>query len=93
MGKSFYVETCGGAVLLSNSYLGGGFIPILIHTHTHIPQKEMSGISERKNILRCIFLAERGARFPMDKSLLFEAANFIGKKTPFTGISALALDN
>ena len=93
MGKSFYVETCGGAVLLSNSYLGGGFIPILIHTHTHIPQKEMSGTSERKNLLRCIFLAERGARFPMDKSLLFEAANFIGKKTPFTGISALALDN
>jgi hypothetical protein len=91
MGKSFYIETCGGAVLLSNSYLGGGFIPILIHTHKHIPQKEMSGTSERKNNLRCIFVAEKGARFPMDKSLLFEAANFIGKKTPFTGISVLAL--
>jgi len=93
IGKSFYIETVGGAVLLSNSYLGGGFVPILIHTHKHIPQKEMSGTDERKNLLCCIFVAGRGARFPMDKALLFEAADFIGKNTPYPGISVLALGN
>ncbi|WP_232035600.1 hypothetical protein [Methylomusa anaerophila] len=78
LGKSFMLETNGGIIICSNSFLGGGFIPILIHTHKHINSTQAS--LERKRIKLAAFVCEKGARFPMQTSFLFETVDYINKK-------------
>lgn len=87
IGKGCIIDPIGGIVMLSKSYLGGGFIPILIHTHKHILTEGNTGTDERKKILPCIFVAKQGARFPMNNSILFEAADYINKQSPYNGIA------
>ncbi|RFS82439.1 hypothetical protein D0T12_26940 [Actinomadura spongiicola] len=92
LGKGLVIDCVGGAILQSGSFLGGGFMPILIHTHKHIRKSGEAGASERKRILPCIFVAEEGARFPMDAIGLFETVDYLGKDTPHEGIRALPLN-
>ncbi|MGX1773838.1 hypothetical protein ACWIGW_17130 [Nocardia brasiliensis] len=91
LGKGLVIDCVGGAILQSGSFLGGGFMPILIHTHKHIRKSGGSGASERKTIQPCIFAAEAGARFPMDAVGLFETVDYLGKDAPFKGIRAIPL--
>ncbi len=93
LGKGCVIDCVGGAILQRGTFLGGGFMPILIHTHKHIRQAGASGASERKKILPCLFVAEAGARFPMDAVGLFETVDYLGKKAPYPGIRALPLDH
>ncbi|WP_238815890.1 hypothetical protein [Nocardia brasiliensis] len=91
LGKGLVIDCVGGAILQSGSFLGGGFMPILIHTHKHIRKSGGSGASERKTIQPCIFAAEAGARFPMDAVGLFETVDYLGKDAPYQGIRAIPL--
>lgn len=93
IGKGCIIDPVGGIIMLSKSYLGGGFIPILVHTHKHLLIGKNKGADERKKILPCILVARQGARFPMTHSILFEAADYINKKTPYKDIDSFEIDN
>ncbi|WP_237774716.1 hypothetical protein [Actinosynnema sp. ALI-1.44] len=92
LGKGCVIDCVGGAILQRGTFLGGGFMPILIHTHKHIRGSGDSGASERKKILPCVFAAEAGARFPMDAIGLFETVDYLGKDAPYQGIRAVPVD-
>ncbi|MFK0248479.1 hypothetical protein ACIQUM_27620 [Amycolatopsis azurea] len=89
LGKGCVIDCVGGAVLQEGSFLGGGYMPILIHTHKHIRKGGQAAASERKQILPCIFAAEAGARYPMGAIGLFETVDYLGKETPYPGIRAI----
>ncbi len=89
LGKGCVIDCVGGAVLQAGSFLGGGYMPILIHTHKHIRKSNQAAASERKQILPCIFAAEAGARYPMDAIGLFETVDYLGRETPYEGIRAI----
>jgi hypothetical protein len=89
LGKGIVIDCVGGAILQEGSFLGGGFMPILIHTHKHIRGKGEAAASERKRVFPCTFVAEAGARFPMSAIGLFETVDYLGKETPYEGIRAL----
>ncbi|MBB5852556.1 hypothetical protein ACFQ05_04645 [Amycolatopsis umgeniensis] len=89
LGKGCVIDCVGGAVLQAGSFLGGGYMPILIHTHKHIRKSDQAAASERKQILPCIFAAEAGARYPMDAIGLFETVDYLGRETPYEGIRAI----
>lgn len=92
LGKGIVIDCVGGAILQEGSFLGGGFMPILIHTHKHIRGSGEAAASERKRIHPCTFVAEAGARFPMHAVGLFETVDYLGKETPYQGIRALPHD-
>ncbi|MFG2983268.1 hypothetical protein ACGFYQ_18810 [Streptomyces sp. NPDC048258] len=93
LGKGCVVDCVGGAVLQQGSFLGGGFMPILVHTHKHIRASGEPGVAERKKVLPCVFAAEAGARLPMTAIGLFETADYLESgTTPFPGIRPIALD-
>lgn len=92
IGKGCIIDPVGGLVMLSKSYIGGGFIPILIHTHKHILAEGNVGTDERNNIVPCVLVAKKGARFPMNHSLLFEAADYINRETPYPGIEVFKVE-
>lgn len=92
LGKGCVVDGVGGVVVESGAFLGGGFMPILIHTHKHLRNANEPGIAERKRILPCVFGADRGARLPMHAIGLFETAEYLEHESPYPGIRALALD-
>ncbi|WP_410661204.1 hypothetical protein [Amycolatopsis sp. lyj-112] len=89
LGKGLVIDCVGGAILQEGSFLGGGYMPILIHTHKHIRKSDQAAATERKQILPCVFVAEAGARFPMGAVGLFETVDYLGKETPYQGIRAL----
>ncbi|MER7015514.1 hypothetical protein ABT324_29115 [Saccharopolyspora sp. NPDC000359] len=89
LGKGLVIDCVGGAILQQGSFLGGGFMPILIHTHKHIRKSGEVGAAERKRVLPCLFAAEAGARFPMDAVGLFEAVDYLEQETPYPGIRAI----
>ncbi|WP_336047953.1 hypothetical protein [Streptomyces sp. CA2R101] len=94
IGKGCTIDCVGGVVLQRGSFLGGGFMPILIHTHKHIRKAGELGVAERKKILPCVFAARTGARLPMDAIGIFETADYIGQEaSPYTGISAIPFDS
>ncbi|WP_346133793.1 hypothetical protein [Lentzea roselyniae] len=80
LGKGIVIDCVGGAILQEGSFLGGGFMPILIHTHKHIRGSGEAAASERKRIHPCTFVAEAGARFPMHAVGLFETVDYLGKE-------------
>ncbi|MEU3015913.1 hypothetical protein ABZ635_00765 [Nocardiopsis sp. NPDC007018] len=93
LGKGCTIDCVGGAVLQQGSFLGGGFMPVLVHTHKHIRKGGEPGVAERKRVLPCVFAAEAGARLPMDAIGIFETADYLGApSSPHEGIRALALD-
>ncbi|SDT68128.1 hypothetical protein [Actinoplanes derwentensis] len=92
LGKGCVIDCVGGAVLQHSSFLGGGFVPLLIHTHKHVRRAGELGTAERKTVLPCVFAAETGARLPMSAVGLYEAADHLdADPTPFPGIRSLAL--
>ena len=91
LGKGCIIDGVGGSVILSESFIGGGFMPILIHTHKHIKIEKESAINERKNILSCLFFSSHGSRLPMSAVGLFESADYINKSSPYEGISIFSL--
>ncbi|MBA0053687.1 hypothetical protein E0L36_23320 [Streptomyces sp. AJS327] len=94
LGKGTTLDCVGGVVLQRGAFLGGGFMPILIHTHKHIRKRGEPGSAERKRVLPAIFAAEAGARLPMHAIGLFETADYLGADSgPHEGIRALALDD
>lgn len=93
LGKGCVIDCVGGAILQGGSFLGGGYMPILIHTHKHIRNKGESGASERKKVLPCVFVAESGARFPMHAIGLFETVDYLDKETPYEGIRGMRVDS
>ncbi|MDQ0946031.1 hypothetical protein [Streptomyces sp. V1I1] len=92
LGKGCTIDCVGGAVLQQGAFLGGGFMPVLIHTHKHIRKPGEPGAAERKQVLPALFVAEAGARLPMDAIGIFETANYLGLgESPYDGIYAVAL--
>jgi hypothetical protein len=92
LGKGCVIDCVGGAVLGHESFLGGGFMPILVHSHKHLKDENASAASERKRILPCIVAAAAGARLPMSAVGLFEAADYLdGTPSPYPGIYAIPL--
>ncbi|MBB5960376.1 hypothetical protein FHS29_006999 [Saccharothrix tamanrassetensis] len=89
LGKGCVIDCVGGAILQKSTFLGGGFMPILIHTHKHIRKGSEAAASERKQIHSCVFVADAGARYPMSAIGLFETVDFLGKETPYQGIRAI----
>lgn len=93
LGKGCTIDGVGGAVLQQGSFLGGGFMPVLVHTHKHIRKSGEPGAAERKRVLPCVFAAETGARMPMDAIGIFETADYLdGQSSPHAGIRAIGLD-
>lgn len=92
LGKGCVIDCVGGAVLQSGCFLGGGFIPILIHTHKHIRGADEPGAAERKRVLPCVFTATAGSRLPMEAIGILECADYLnGKTIPYPGIRVIAL--
>jgi hypothetical protein len=90
IGKGCKIDVVGGIALCSKSFVGGGFIPLLIHTHKHLSGNGLGGSDERKNILPCIVGVGSRTRIPMHSVGLFEAADFLGKDSPYKGVSVHA---
>jgi hypothetical protein len=93
IGKGCMIDGVGGAVLLRESFIGGGFMPILVHTHKHIRVQGQSAALERKRLLPCVFLMKEGVRFPMSRIGLFEAADHIGTSSGMDGVDSLPIDS
>ncbi|MEU3046633.1 hypothetical protein ABZ705_08890 [Streptomyces sp. NPDC006984] len=92
LGKGCVVDCVGGAVLQQGSFLGGGFLPVLIHTHKHVRRSGEPGAAERRTVLPCVFAAEAGARMPMSAIGLYEAADHVGSDAgPYPGIRSIPL--
>lgn len=92
IGKGTMIDAVGGFVMEESSFVGGGFSPILIHTHKHLQAASGLAAQERKKIAACVFHARRGARLPMTHAGIFETADYLGASSPYPGIAALALD-
>jgi hypothetical protein len=90
IGKGCTIDGVGGAILQQGSFLGGGFMPILIHTHKHIRNAGEPGVAERKRVQPAVFVAMAGARLPMTAIGIFETADFTRSETPYEGILAIA---
>ncbi|MFJ6943276.1 hypothetical protein ACISU4_01210 [Streptomyces wuyuanensis] len=94
IGKGCTIDCVGGAVLQQGSFLGGGFMPILVHTHKHIRNAGEPGVAERKRVLPALFAAKAGARLPMQAIGIFETADYTGQaESPYPGIVAIAFDS
>lgn len=95
MGKGCMIDGVGGALLLSESFIGGGFMPILIHTHKHVRAPGASAADERKRLLPCVFTIESGVRFPMSRIGLFETADYLGRAEAdgIKGVRALSIES
>lgn len=91
IGKGVTLDTVGGVVLGRESFVGGGFLPILIHTHKHLRDESDTAASERRRISRTAFVAENGARFPMSEIGLFECADYLDRPEPFPGIRVISI--
>ncbi|MEU6573876.1 hypothetical protein [Streptomyces sp. NPDC046805] len=93
LGKGCTIDGVGGVVLQQGCFLGGGFVPVLIHTHKHIRKSGEPGVAERKQVLPVVFAAQAGSRLPMQHVGIFETADFLdGEPSPYAGIRAIALD-
>lgn len=77
LGKGCIIDAVGGAVICSESFLGGGFVPLLIHTHKHTGEK---GSSERKNIKGVNIVFPPHSRLAMGSESFIEAANYLDKE-------------
>ena len=75
LGKSLMIEAYGGIIVGNNAFLGGGFIPIVVHTHKHISISD-NAVGERKRIVPSLFVVRSGKRLSMEKSELIEVADF-----------------
>lgn len=94
LGKGLAVDVVGGFAVLSGAFLGGGYMPILIHTHKHVREVgSAKASSERKKILPACFLARANARLPMTYVGLWETADFLQKASPISGIESFPVTN
>lgn len=91
IGKGVTLDTVGGIVLGRESFIGGGFMPLLIHTHKHIRERGTSAATERLQISRTGFVAEDGARYPMGVVGMFECADYVNQAVPFEGIRVVPI--
>lgn len=87
LGKGCVIDNIGGAVMLSESFLGGGFMPILIHTHKHRRRAGESAIQERQFITPGVFVALTGHRLPMSCTGILEMTDYLGKNSPYPGMT------
>lgn len=78
-------------MLGGESFIGGGFMPLLIHTHKHIRERGTSAATERLQISRPGFVAEDGARYPMGVVGMFECADYVKQAAPFEGIRVVPI--
>jgi len=87
LGKGLAVDVVGGFAVLTGAFLGGGYMPILIHTHKHLRGgRGEKASNERKKILPVCFVAKSGARLPMSYVGLWESADFLETPSPVEGI-------
>lgn len=91
VGKGCILETTGGTIISEYSFVGGGFIPLLIHTHMH--KANAIAANERKLIIPVVMYMKKGSRIPMDQSLNFEVARYLDGHSPFEGVVAFSMDN
>ncbi|PIH11583.1 hypothetical protein CTJ10_12555, partial [Staphylococcus epidermidis] len=91
VGKGVTLDTVGGIVLGRESFIGGGFLPLLIHTHKHITSPGASAATERLLISRTGFVADKGARYPMGVVGMFECTDYVNRETPFKGIRVVPI--
>lgn len=92
VGKGVTVDTVGGVALGRESFIGGGFIPLLIHTHKHIRAQGGTAATERLTIQTTAFVAEAGARLPLGVLGLLECADHVGDPLPYPGIKVVPTD-
>lgn len=93
IGKGVTIDTVGGVVLGPESFIGGGFIPLLVHTHKHLRGAGESAAAERLRITRTAFVAEAEARLPLGTIGLLECADHIDDPLPYPGIRVVPVDN
>lgn len=84
LGKGCKIDGIGGFVACKGSFLGGGYMPILIHTHKHINRGSVAA-DERLNFVTTAFVAERGSRLPMHSHGIIECYDLL-ERSPFPGI-------
>ncbi|MCG8023584.1 MAG: hypothetical protein JAZ02_06330 [Candidatus Thiodiazotropha endolucinida] len=87
LGKSCIVDATGVVLIEPKAFLGGGFSPILIHTHKHM---RGGGADERKSVAPTGFLARSGARLPMDFVGLLEVMDMPSGRWP--GLERMDID-
>jgi hypothetical protein len=92
LGKGCVIDNVGGAIVLSGAFLGGGFMPVLIHTHKHQRRMGEFAIKERQFIKPGIFVALAGYRLPMSNPGILEMTDFIGGEPPFPGMTCKPID-
>lgn len=91
LGKGLMIDVVGGFAALTGSFLGGGYMPIIIHTHKHLRSAAGKASGERKEILPACFVARSNARLPMSYVGLWESADYLNSSSPFAGIESYPL--
>jgi hypothetical protein len=87
LGKSCIVDATGVVLIEPKAFLGGGFSPILIHTHKHM---RGGGADERKSVAPTGFRARSGSRLPMDFVGLLEVMDMPHDRWP--GLERMEID-
>ncbi|PHM50722.1 hypothetical protein [Xenorhabdus miraniensis] len=91
LGKGCKVDGVGGFAMLKGAFAGGGFIPILIHTHKHISSNGNTGIKERKVIKPCILEMKKYSRIPMSFIGIYEAVDYLEYDAPYNGLTSYSI--
>ena len=86
VGKGVTIDTVGGVSLGRESFIGGGFMPLLVHTHKHLRAPGGTAATERLAISTTAFVAEAGARLPLGVLGLIECADHVDDPLPYPGI-------
>lgn len=79
LGKGCVVDATGVVFVEPKAFLGGGFSPILIHTHKHMYG---GGADERKSVVPIGFRARSGSRLPMEFVGLLEVMDMPSNRWP-----------
>jgi hypothetical protein len=89
LGKSFMIDTTGDVAIGRSAFLGGGFMPILLHTHKHVGGATTGGVDERKAIRHQSVAISAGARIPMSRSMMIEASDIAEGSVNLPGVVAV----
>jgi hypothetical protein len=86
-GKGVLVDLVGGLVVGSKAFIGGGFLPVLLHTHKHTSASVNDAANERFKISRhCLFI-KPGSRIKMGEKRMIEAAEYLSREEPLFSIT------
>lgn len=79
IGKGCIIDATGAIIIEADAFLGGGFSPLLIHTHKHM---NTGGANERKSVVPIGFRARSASRLPMDSVGVLEVFDLKPERWP-----------